>query len=1138
MPSKATKAKIRASSHFLAAQRQHHTLSLVRSQKFHEAVPIDSVMDRKLRSIHSVIQLHNKNAERRDSVASTTSPLRRISLMRKAAASHALQNHEKKKQSIQMNAPTSPVHVVSKTRELSSINNKTTKDKQNIDRFIKILEKSSVFESLSHKELEAIVLRLQVTTFIPGEYLMRQGSFGDSLYLIENGKVQITRTSPNDPDTEIKLKVLGSGVLLGEIALLTDGQRTASVYAISKVRCLYMNRETFESLIEEGLVQNLIQASSALNSEIMEREVLEKVQLFKSLTQEQRTNVLDVMGRRVYKDGDVIIKQNDKADFFYVIVTGQVRVTVADAGEIGGQRQVKMYRSNDYFGDTGLLYGAPRSASCIAVGNVRCLSLHKINFMVLIPETILKHLDANGILGRIGDVLKENQAIRSSHFVSDFSRRATLASTMYEARNISSDNLLGDGGMSEGGGAGSTSGAGKRGKKSRRKSVRSTKKKKKVRVYNGASRLRETIRSLQHKGLNYKFVENAFGNMMRQALRNKDHKTRVTRLQARIHPLPHKNATKIELQLFRDRCSKFMQQILLDSSIRERSFEEAHFIVECIKYCQSFSSLTRMLTMTQLEEISRNHCTWERSNAMEEIFAQGPTKSGTPRRSYMILSGGVRIIATAPSGSKSLVAILKPGDSFGELGLKGIGVRPHGAVTTAESEFLVITRESTLQVLGWGPRFHKPNIMEKHTLLLRSGLFTEWAQDHLLQFSLLFNEKVFKKGSVLFQQGEHATHVVIVLEGSLSIRTRRNTFKRDYAPSKQTPRPSSAIRRASSTTTLRRNQQEDVEKPRLRVPKFGPDYDLNFGLSIANLGAGAVVGLGISSSSGEPYTAIASSDTAALVLSREYVKGLILGKAYSRDSTTAATKVRHRQCAAAMRMIFLAQCKFADKRSRELAQQLKRSQRFIHKAVTFREREERKRAHQKALTFLPSFMQEPQRAPATITTTTTTAAATAAPPPPQLAAAEPAAEPATTEPATTEPAAAAEPAATDQANGSQQQQRRRRRPATAGPKRLRPIEKYKKRDDPREILKNSVQALQTIDKLAAAKLPQHNNDAPRFTSTTEYWSTVRRRNNRPTTAPSRRRNHHPNLMSMKDYTSMREQRLKEAILGERALAHF
>ena len=1127
MPSKATKAKIRASSHFLAAQRQHHTLSLVRSQKFHEAIPINSAMDRKLRSIHSVIKLHNKNAERRDSVASTTSPLRRMSLLRTAAASHALQNHEKKKQSIQMNAPASPVHVVSKTRELSSINNKTTKDKQNIDRFIKILEKSSVFESLSHKELEAIVLRLQVTTFIPGEYLMRQGSFGDSLYLVENGKVQITRTSPDDPDTEIKLKVLGSGVLLGEIALLTDGQRTASVYAISKVRCLYMNRETFESLIEDGHVQNLIQASSALNSDIMEREVLEKVQLFKSLTQEQRTNVLDVMGRRVYKDGDVIIKQNDKADFFYVIVTGQVRVTVADAGEIGGQRQVKMYRSNDYFGDTGLLYGAPRSASCIAVGNVRCLSLHKINFMVLIPETILKHLDANGILGRIGDVLKENQAIRSSHFVSDFSRRATLASTMYEARNINSDNLLGDGGMSEGGGAG------KRGKKSRRKSVRSTKKKKKVRAYNGASRLRETIRSLQHKGLNYKFVENAFGNMMRQAFRDKDHKTRITSLQARIHPLPHKNATKIELQLYRDRCSKFMEQILLDSSLRARSFEEAHFIVECIKYCQSFSSLTRMLTPTQLEEISRNHCTWEKLNAMEEIFAQGPTKSDAPRRSYMILSGGVRIIATAPSGSKSLVAILKPGDSFGELGLKGIGVRPHGAVTTAESEFLVITRESTLQVLGWGSRFHKPNIMEKHGVLLRSGLFTEWAQDHLLQFSLLFNEKVFTKGSVLFQQDEHAPHIVIVLEGSLSIRTRRNTFKRDYAPSKQTPRPSSAIRRASSTTTLRRNQQEDVEKPRLRVPKFGPDYDLDFGLSIANLGAGAVVGLGISSSSGEPYTAVASSDTTALVLSREYVKGLILGKAYSRDSTTAATKVRHRQCAAAMRIIFLAQCKFADKRSRELAQQLNRSQRFIHNAVTFREREERKRAHQKALTFLPSFMQEPQRAAATTITTTTTVAAAA----PQLAAAEPA----TTEPATTEPATT-EPATTDQANGSQQQQqRRRRRPATAGPKRLRPIEKYKKRDkkrdNPREILKNSVQALQTIDKLAAAKLPQHNNDAPRFMSTTEYWSKVRRRNNRPTTAPSRRRNHHPNLMSMKDYTSMREQRLKEAILGERALAH-
>ena len=235
-----------------------------------------SKMDRKLRHIGSVIQLSRDQSEKRDSMASTASPLRRISLMRESASSHALQDHEKKK-TLQMNsyenatAPTSPIHVVSKTRELSTISNKTTKGKQNVERFVKILSKSSVFENLTNKELEAIVLRLQVTTFIPGEYLMRQGSFGDSLFLIEAGKVQITRVSPDYPDTEIKLKVLGSGVLLGEIALLTDGQRTASVYAISKVRCLFMNRATFESLIEEGLVsQNLMQASQSANYDILE----------------------------------------------------------------------------------------------------------------------------------------------------------------------------------------------------------------------------------------------------------------------------------------------------------------------------------------------------------------------------------------------------------------------------------------------------------------------------------------------------------------------------------------------------------------------------------------------------------------------------------------------------------------------------------------------------------------------------------------------------------------------------------------------------------------------------------------------------------------------------------------------------
>jgi len=239
------RGKVRAASHFLS-------LSHKKNQGKARSTPnlYSFKMDKKLSGLQKIVgnsQSAHHVVSHYHSKFSSSSTLRRLSLFKKVIASHAIQNHIKQKLRSTNNirnaaeSPTSPVHVVSKTRELVQVTNTTRLDKENVSNYIKILQKSKVFAQLTRDQLLAIVLRLQVTTFIPGEYLMRQGSYGDSLYLVENGRVQITRHSPDNIDKEQKLKELGSGVLLGEIALLTDGQRTASIYAISKVRCLCMN---------------------------------------------------------------------------------------------------------------------------------------------------------------------------------------------------------------------------------------------------------------------------------------------------------------------------------------------------------------------------------------------------------------------------------------------------------------------------------------------------------------------------------------------------------------------------------------------------------------------------------------------------------------------------------------------------------------------------------------------------------------------------------------------------------------------------------------------------------------------------------------------------------------------------------
>jgi CRP-like cAMP-binding protein len=507
-------------------------------------------------------------------------------------------------------SPLSPVHVVSKTRTLVSVSDQHTKDnrgRERVNKYVKTLSGSDVFRDLSRKSLEAIVMKLSLTEFVPGEFLMRQGSYGDSLFLIESGKVQITRKEPGADEPEKKLKTLGPPALIGEIALLTAGQRTASVYAISKVRALVMTRDTFEQLQKEGLVEDLVTKASKENERAIDTETLARCSLFHSLSLASRDRMLSVMGRVTFQDGEIIIKEGDTAKHFYVIVRGHVRVSIADEGEIGGQRQVCMFSSFDYFGDTGLVHKSPRTASCYSVGVTRVLSLHRLNFEVLMPPDILKLIEGRGTLARIGMVLKEQQAIEkgssNSRFMSDFSRRQNLKSTLAEIRTTVSNDF------------------------------RASRK----RVQHGAQRLRNTVRTMCAHDAAYDFAIVPG--------------SKTAKLIGGIFD-SHKHQKKRVLKTSIARAQQMFQRIL-DTPPEHRSKSDIDFLLDCIDVAKAFTVVRRGLDKTSMRKLFRRARMFE-FQAMEYLFRQGTT---TEHSAFMLLSGVVRIIKHTSQGIE-LVAIL------------------------------------------------------------------------------------------------------------------------------------------------------------------------------------------------------------------------------------------------------------------------------------------------------------------------------------------------------------------------------------------------------------------------------------------------------------------------------------------------
>ncbi len=112
------------------------------------------------------------------------------------------------------------------------------------------LPEHSLLKALDQAELEALLAHARETTARKGDALIRQGDDADSLLILLDGQTRVTVYSANG--REIVLEYAGPGTVLGEIALLDGGTRTASVIAMGPVRYLTLPRSVFERVLAEN----------------------------------------------------------------------------------------------------------------------------------------------------------------------------------------------------------------------------------------------------------------------------------------------------------------------------------------------------------------------------------------------------------------------------------------------------------------------------------------------------------------------------------------------------------------------------------------------------------------------------------------------------------------------------------------------------------------------------------------------------------------------------------------------------------------------------------------------------------------------------------------------------------------------
>ncbi len=118
------------------------------------------------------------------------------------------------------------------------------------------LLRAKIFEQIPPQNIQMIFMRLQRIDYKTGDVVVRQGAKGDHFYIISSGRCRVTREAPGNSNN-IDLAELSAGATFGEEALISDEARNATVTMLTDGTLMRLNRDDFQSLLNEPMVVSL-----------------------------------------------------------------------------------------------------------------------------------------------------------------------------------------------------------------------------------------------------------------------------------------------------------------------------------------------------------------------------------------------------------------------------------------------------------------------------------------------------------------------------------------------------------------------------------------------------------------------------------------------------------------------------------------------------------------------------------------------------------------------------------------------------------------------------------------------------------------------------------------------------------------
>ncbi|CAF4524592.1 unnamed protein product [Rotaria sp. Silwood1] len=221
-----------------------------------------------------------------------------------------------------------------------------------------------LFRTLEAKQIDQVLDAMWEKTVQKGEVIIRQGDDGDHFYVIDNGIYEIYVSKEADFSKPIKVGEYNQIGSFGELALMYNQPRSATIIATTNGVLWVMGRQTFRKLV----------LKHAYRKRQMYENFLRDLAILQSLTDYERSNVADALFPVEYDQNEIIIKQGDEGDRMFFIEDGECDIYM------NGKFHKRIIKG-DYFGELALLNHEPRSATIKAASpKVKLASLEVESF--------------------------------------------------------------------------------------------------------------------------------------------------------------------------------------------------------------------------------------------------------------------------------------------------------------------------------------------------------------------------------------------------------------------------------------------------------------------------------------------------------------------------------------------------------------------------------------------------------------------------------------------------------------------------------------------------------------------------------------------------------------------------------------